>query len=112
MEEPILRPRRGAVALCSIGRLGLITSDHPVQITYEDGNEGQAWLGIQLTDGDVTGVGKDKTVVKHQHIGDPWSSRTPLVLGYIDRMITELVTDLSDQLKEAAAERLAIDPQE
>lgn len=80
----ILPPRRGALAYCSIGRLGLILCDEPQEIAYQDGNKGIAWIGIQLTDGDIQGVGIDKSQIVHQKVGDPWSSRTPRVVGYIE----------------------------
>lgn len=82
-----MEPRRGAIALCSLGRLGLITCDEPQEIHYQDGNVGMAWTGIQLTEGDITGVGKDKTAVVHQVVGDAWSSRTPVVVGYMDELL-------------------------
>lgn len=70
-----LMPRRGAIAYCSAGKLGLITCDEPLEVTYHDGNKGVAWIGIQLTKG---------------IIGDPWSSRTPKVVGYIEDLIIPL----------------------
>lgn len=79
-----LAPRRGAIAYCSLGRLGLILCDEPQEITYHDGNKGVAWVGIQLTEGDVNGVGGDVGKVFHQKIGDPWSTRHPNVVGYIE----------------------------
>lgn len=73
--------------MCSLGRLGLITCDEPQEITYHDGNKGVAWTGIQLTEGEVNGRGGDEGKVFHQKIGDPWSSRTPVVVGYIDQLV-------------------------
>ena len=72
-DRPALLPRKGAIAFCSIGKLGLITSDGPHEITYSDGNKGLSWTGIQLTN-------------KHPDtpVGSPWASRTPHVVGYID----------------------------
>jgi hypothetical protein len=63
-EEPeALAPARGMVAICSRDIPGIITSDEPRKVTYPDGNEGVAYVGVRLTD------------------GGPWSSRTPRVLG-------------------------------
>ena len=90
---PVLMPRRGAIAFCSLGRLGLITSDGPQEIHYHDGNVGFAWTGIPLTNGTVTGVGKDKGQIIEQNIGDGWSSRTPMVVGYIEDLIPGAMTN-------------------
>ena len=65
------RPRAGAIARCSMGALGLITANDPKKVTYSDGKEGLAWVGIHLTNTMAT-------------IGSPWSSRKPQVLAYID----------------------------
>lgn len=78
-----LKPKRGAIALCSLGRLGLITCDEPQEVTYNDGNIGISWVGIQLTDGEVQGVGGDKGKTIKQVIGQTWMSRNPKVIGYI-----------------------------
>lgn len=51
--------QRGDVCRCSIGKLGVVTSDGRRHVVYPDGNEGEAYLGICLTD------------------GMPWSSRNP-----------------------------------
>jgi len=83
MEEKLL-PRKGAIARCSIGFIGLITSETPQEITYTDGNKGLAWLGIQLRHDSCifpfgVDAGKEVVVVP----GMPWSSRHPEVLGYL-----------------------------
>lgn len=65
-----LTPRKGAIAICSLGSIGLITSDEPQEVTYADGNKAVAWTGIHLTD-------------KIAPIGSPWSSREPRVWFYI-----------------------------
>ena len=62
-------PRRGAVAYCSIGHLGLITSDKPEPVYYPDGMMGLAWTG--------------RHIWPFEKFGEPWSSRTPDVVGYI-----------------------------
>jgi hypothetical protein len=61
-------PRRGSLAYCSKGYLGLITCDKPQPVGYEGGGWGVAWTGIHLSEG---------------KIGDPWSSRNPVVAGHI-----------------------------
>lgn len=64
-------PRKGAIAVCSIGALGLITSDAAVEITYPDNTKAAAWTGIHLTN-------------RRAPLGSPWASREPIVLGYIE----------------------------
>lgn len=66
-----LRPRKGALAICGIGTLGLITSTEPQAVTYPDGSKGIAWTGIHLTE-------------KITAIGSPWSSRNPRVVAYTE----------------------------
>ncbi len=66
-----MKPRKGALAFCSLNSLGLITSEKPRTITYSDGNTGIAWIGIHLTD-------------KIAPVGSLWSSRNPRVVGYVD----------------------------
>jgi hypothetical protein len=63
--------RKGTLAICGIGCLGLITDDNPQEITYPDGNKSFAWVGIHLTD-------------KVCSIGGKWLSRNPIVVGHID----------------------------
>ncbi len=70
-----MKPKRGAIAICSAGTLGIIVVNEQVLITYPNGGRGLAWTGIHLTDGKVFGH-----AVK---IGDPWSSRNPKVIGYL-----------------------------
>lgn len=63
--EAKLRPTMGAIARCSAGFLGLITSNQPVEVTYSEGAKGLAWTGVHL---------------HVAQLGRPWSSRDPLVL--------------------------------
>lgn len=63
--------KKGTLAICGIGCLGLITEDEPKEITYPDGNKGTAYVGIHLTD-------------KVSKVGSPWSSRNPKVVGHIN----------------------------
>lgn len=55
---------KGCIARCSLGLLGLVTSDEPELVMYPDGHKGLAWTGIQLTD-------------QYGNIGKLWSSRDP-----------------------------------
>lgn len=79
-------PHRGAFAYCSRGELGLITSETPVRVVYNSClthaehpdqewrrqscvcETGIAWIGIHLSP---------------EKFGQPWSSRTPRVVGEI-----------------------------
>jgi lipoprotein-anchoring transpeptidase ErfK/SrfK len=74
----MLEPKIGALAICSRGMLGLIT-DGPKEVNYGDGNKGFAWTGIQLQEH----VYENLTV----KVGDPWSSRTPKVICYVEDLI-------------------------
>ena len=60
-------PRKGDIAMCALGRVGLILSDRPVEVTREDGAKRMAWTGVH--------------VWPRSWIGKPWSSRNPKVIG-------------------------------
>lgn len=77
------KPKIGDIAICSVGCLGLITSDKPVEVTYNDGNKGFAYTGIQLCCHTFKGKGKDANKKFSVYPGDPWSSRKPKVVGSI-----------------------------
>lgn len=62
-------PRRGALAYCSEGHLGLIIDDSPQPVLYANGETALAWHGVHLG-------GK--------FLGQLWSSRNPTVVGHID----------------------------
>jgi hypothetical protein len=66
-----LKPSRGAIALCSNNKLGIIMSDKPVEVTYPDETKGVAWTGFHLS-------GED--------FGKPWSSREPNVITTVARL--------------------------
>jgi hypothetical protein len=51
--------KAGDVCRCSIGKLGMVTREGRQRVAYEDGNDGEAYVGICLTD------------------GKPWCSRNP-----------------------------------
>jgi len=77
IREAANEPKKGDLAVCSRGYLGLITSEGPEEVSYPDGTRGQAWTGIHLTW--YRGL-----EYQHTNPGDPWSSRTPTVVGYIN----------------------------
>lgn len=58
-------PRRGDLAICSEGVIGIITSDAQQKVTYDDGSKGIAWVGLTF----------DKT---------PWCSRKPEIIGEVE----------------------------
>lgn len=68
--KAVLSPRKGAIAICGKGSIGIITEDEPKEVIYPDGNKAMAWVGFHLTD-------------KIAPIGSPWSSRNPKVWFYI-----------------------------
>jgi hypothetical protein len=83
-----LEPRRGAIATCSIGSLGLILREAPEDITYPDGNKGKAWTGIYLADRTVhwhfgPKQGQDEFITA----GSPWSSSKPNVICYVEDLL-------------------------
>lgn len=70
--DAVTEPKRGDLALCSAGALGLITSEAPESVTYPDGTVGYAWTGVHLEFKNVNG-----RAVKP---GDPWCSRNPQIV--------------------------------
>jgi hypothetical protein len=85
-----------ALAYCSGGLLGLITSDAPKSITYNDGNKGMAWTGLQVCGGWIAGRGGDVGKKFFRAPGMPWSSRTPRIIARLDTVDGET---LEEQLK-------------
>lgn len=73
-----MKPRKGSIAFCSAGRLGLITSEKPEPFRFFNGDEVITWKGIQLTDG-LGGKNKDYP----QKAGDFWCSQNPVVVGHV-----------------------------
>lgn len=62
--------KKGDLAICSMGALGLVTVNEPEVVIYKDGNSAEAWVGIHLTN-DIAPA------------GSLWSSRNPEVVGNI-----------------------------
>lgn len=97
IEDGGLTPRKHAIAYCSIGFLGLILSDRAEPVTYDDGNKGVAWTGIQLWPSTITAVfGKQGEKTVTVRAGDRWSSRTPRVIGYLEDFGVNLIPVLAD----------------
>lgn len=89
------KPQAGDIAVCSLGCVGLITSNEPVDVAYGDGNSGKAYVGIHLREHTFEGNLKPlKTTVNP---GDPWSSRKPKVVGNVLDFAHFIVTALSSE---------------
>jgi len=71
-----VEPKKGAIAKCGWGTIGVIASDGLVEVTYPDGKKGMAWTGFHLQEHVI----KDHMI----HIGDPWSSKNPEVLFFLE----------------------------
>lgn len=71
-----VEPKKGAIAKCGLGTIGVIASDGPVEVTYPDGKKGIAWTGFHLQEQVI-----NNRMIK---IGDPWSSKNPEVLFFLD----------------------------
>jgi hypothetical protein len=76
MIDSISKPKKGDIVLCSLGCIGLITTDEPIAVIYPDGNKAFAFVGIHLTD-------------KVAPIGSKWSSRFPKIIGNINDLEKE-----------------------
>lgn len=72
-------PRRGAFAYCSRGELGLITSEMPLTVVYEKCFSCSTILTSECTC--VTGIAWVGIHLSPEKFGEPWSSRTPRVVG-------------------------------
>lgn len=66
--KEIMQLQIGDVCLCSRGRLGMITRNWKIPVTYSDGSSEMAWTGIHLEQTDDA------------EIGDAWSSRNPTLV--------------------------------
>jgi hypothetical protein len=69
--EPKKAIRKGSLAICSMGTLGLITEEGTKLVFYPDKSDGYAYVGIHLTD-------------KIAPVGSPWSSRNPRIVGHVE----------------------------
>ena len=84
-------PRRGDLAICALGHVGVIACAKPQPVTYPDGNEGMAWVGWHI----------------HSSLqGTQWSSRNPIVIARAqldgtfepdDRRRSEKENEMGDQ---------------
>ena len=64
-----MQPKRGDLAVCSLGFVGVIDCDEPQPVTYPDGNTSTAWTG--------------KVLLPDDRMGAPWSSRNPILIAYV-----------------------------
>jgi hypothetical protein len=72
-----------ALAYCSGGLLGLITSGAPKTITYADGNTGISWTGLQVCGGSIAGRGGHAGQTFTRTPGTPWSSSRPEIIAQL-----------------------------
>lgn len=82
--EAKLQPKRGAIARCGAGFIGIITSDQPIKVEYQDGNNGLAWVGIHL---------------QPELLGANWSSRSPTVLFESTESAVDTIRELQRQVR-------------
>jgi hypothetical protein len=73
-----MEPKRGCIALCSKGAKGLITSEEPELIRFQNGVEQFVWKGIYIED------------IDGHKIGDQWYSQDPNIID--DRILEGLRT--------------------
>jgi hypothetical protein len=99
MAQQMKQPHRGAIAICSNGSVGLITSNTKVPVPMPDNPDYQAWTGIQICPSEV-GKTKNKRVV-----GDTWCSSDPTVIFTAQEM-EKLGKDALDIRAEEKAYRL------
>ncbi len=71
-----MEPKRGDIALCNKGAKGLIISEEPELIRFQNGVEQFVWKGIYIED------------INGHKIGDEWFSQDPKVID--DRMLESL----------------------
>jgi hypothetical protein len=94
--------RRGDIAICSRGAVGLITEDMPKWVTYRwaapcnKQTDSHAGDNICMCERGYTFVGVHLTD-KMAPIGSPWSSRNPRVVGHISQFIPDEFPDTLDR---------------
>ena len=81
-----MTPQAGDIAVCSLGRVGMISDPTPRKITYSGGKKGTAYVG--------------KTIAPPEFFGQPWSSREPKIIGHISDLseactATEVLKDIA-----------------
>jgi hypothetical protein len=69
---PGREPKRGDLALCGRGSLGVILDRTKRKVMYGNGTESLAWMGFHLTNA-INGV------------GSIWSSRNPCIIGNVNQ---------------------------
>lgn len=79
-----MKPKQYAIVKCSLGVIGLITSETEVEVTYADQNKGFAWTGVVLQTFDIPGIKGDAGKIIHIKQGNRWSSQSPEVLFYVN----------------------------
>lgn len=71
------------IAFCSIGVLGVITSNEKQKVTYADGNTGEAYTGFVIHDTIIQGIRGDAGKLISVKQGDLWCSKVPEIICHI-----------------------------
>ena len=61
-----------AIAKCSLGVLGIITSSKMEEVTYSDGNKGVAWTGFVVEPTQIEGIKGDAGKIIDVKVGNLW----------------------------------------
>lgn len=82
------------IAFCSLGVVGLITSDGKEKVTYAGGNTSEAFTGFAIHDTAIKGIKQNEGKIISIRKGDLWCSKNPEIITTI-----KLEDSLSDQEK-------------
>lgn len=90
------------VAFCSIGVLGIITSNGLNEVTYADGNKGEAYTGFVIHDTVIEGIKGDSGKLIFVKTGDQWTSKNPNIIGEVeidlDSSLNNIIKNTFNQL--------------
>lgn len=74
-----------AVAKCSLGVKGIITSTKMEEVTYSDGNKGIAWTGFVVEPITIEGIKGDAGKIIDVRVGNLWCSKRPEVIKLLNK---------------------------
>ena len=74
-----------AVAKCSLGVLGIITSTEMEEVTYSDGNKGVAWTGFVVEPTQIEGIKGNAGKIIDVKVGNLWCSKRPEVVKLLEK---------------------------
>lgn len=72
------------IAFCSIGVLGVVTSNQKKEVVYADGNRGKAYIGYCIHDTIIEGIKGDEGKLFSLKKGSLWSSKNPKVITEVE----------------------------